>query len=359
MDKEKREFYAGYRRILKIDGLLSCGKYPSTNEIIEALIEDGEGKFSVSTIKRDIERMKIDLNAPIEYSKKYEGWYYSSNAFRLPAMFTTESELFAAELAKEIIIKKLPGTGTEKDAESVLNTITNTVENPLTYVDSGPNSWMKERIIVLEENSEKIDEEVWKLISDAIKANREIEFTYQGLGSLKPKKRRVRPYQLILGQGQWNLGHSYWNLYGYDCGKKENRVFVVSHIKNPSILIHTFKYDKRNDYRNKANGVFGVYINDKVFTFKLRFYWQSADMVKDRIWGDNQTICKIEDGVELTFDSCQYHAILRWALSCGCECYPLEPKEFVNDWRRDIKLMYQAEMDRNRVLGLKNALDSI
>ena len=73
----------------------------------------------------------------------------------------------------------------------------------------------------------------------------------------------------------------------------------------------------------------------------------------------NRTIREIEDGIELTFDSCQYHAILRWALSCGCECYPLEPKQFVNDWRRDIKWMYQSEMDRNKELGLNDSLESI
>lgn len=355
----KRGFYEGYRRILKIDKLLSIKNSVSAEEIIK-YFEESEGRKtgpSIATIKRDIERMRSDFDAPIEYSRRRKGWYYSNPSYRLPAMFTSESQLFAAQLTRELFVKKLPGSQTSKNAETFLENITTTTPNPYSAYNDIPNRWMTNRIIALDENSEKVDDDVWKTLCDAIRVNREVTFMYRSLGSPEPAKRKVQPYQLILGQGQWDLGHSYWNLYCYDCDKKEKRIYVLSQIKNLKITENSFRYDEANDYRNISNGVFGVYINPKVYKFQIQFYWQSADMVKNRIWGENQTIKEIQDGIELTFESCQYHAVLRWALSFGGECYPLGPEIFVKDWRYDIQLMLDHEMERNQELGLGNTLD--
>jgi hypothetical protein len=41
----------------------------------------------------------------------------------------------------------------------------------------------------------------------------------------------------------------------------------------------------------------------------------------------------------MEFTSTQYHKVLKWVLSCGCNAVPVKPLKLVNEWKGNIKEM--------------------
>ena len=86
------------KRILFIDKEIASGKFPNTGY----LAKKWEGK-SIATIYRDIDFMKVWMNAPIEYSALHRGYYYSEPNYRIPMGFSGADELLTLGMAKNIL----------------------------------------------------------------------------------------------------------------------------------------------------------------------------------------------------------------------------------------------------------------
>jgi len=73
-------------RIQWIDSYIRNNQYPNCSVISE--------KFEISKrqASRDIEYLKYSLNAPVEYSAKYNGYYYKDKTYLLPFNIVTSKE---------------------------------------------------------------------------------------------------------------------------------------------------------------------------------------------------------------------------------------------------------------------------
>jgi predicted DNA-binding transcriptional regulator YafY len=337
--KEKRERLGIYRRILRIDKILSQGRYPSTNEILDKLVSEGEGQFSVATIKRDIERMRDDLNAQIKYSKKKEGWYYEGKPYRLPALFTSKKELFAAELLKKMTVN-LQSTGIYNDTIKMLDNLTSTVDNPLMETEE-PNWKIEERILFLEGNSTVFEEEIWNKVCRALKYNFELTYQYKGYWDNKYKNRYVRPYQLLIDRGVWTL-------WCWDKDRNAHRLFLLSQMKNVELLDTQFNLPLDFDFRNRSMGYFGAFVTDNKYNFIIQFYPEATPAVKQKKWGEDQNIEELDEteGIELSFSGSQLNKVLSWVLSFGCNAVPIAPSLLVDQWKSHTETMNKMLKER-------------
>ena len=80
-------------------------KYPSKKELIEAC--SGLGTVSARTIDKDIYDMKFDeelgYDAPIEYNRKYNGYYYSEAEYSINKIPLRQEDLYALEFACSLL----------------------------------------------------------------------------------------------------------------------------------------------------------------------------------------------------------------------------------------------------------------
>ena len=84
-----KKYKPQHARLLFIDRRIHEKSYPNCRSLA------AEYEVSVKTIQRDIDYMRIELNAPLEYSARERGFYYTEEQFQLPAMDIRESDLFA------------------------------------------------------------------------------------------------------------------------------------------------------------------------------------------------------------------------------------------------------------------------
>lgn len=73
-------------RIKWIDGKIRNNNYPNCRKICE------EFEISNRQALRDIEYLRDSLNAPVQYSQKYRGYYYTEETYSIPFNMVTQKE---------------------------------------------------------------------------------------------------------------------------------------------------------------------------------------------------------------------------------------------------------------------------
>jgi len=307
-------------RIYRIDAAIASGKYPNSDDLARMC------ETSVSTISRDIEFMRDQLLAPIEYDTFKRGYCYTQKTYRLPAGFTSAEDLLALGMAKSIL-----SLYRDTPLFEASNHLLESIITPI--ASDGNRDWLENRIVVPKIASAKVDRAVWELVIKGLKENRIITFDYLGTWDDDYKNRRVHPYQLLFDSGVWYL-------YGFSEERKETRIFSLSRIKNPALTTTCFLLPKNFCYCDyTGDSYFGVFLGEKKFNFSIECFDDAAIFATERQWAGDQKISYTDEGVLIEFTSSQYYMVLKWVLSCGGSAIPHKPKQLVDDWKRRIAEM--------------------
>ena len=307
-------------RIYWIDEEIASGKYPNSDDLARMY------ETSISTISRDIDFMRVMLNAPIEYDAFHRGYYYSEKTYRLPAVFTSVENLLALGMAKSIL--SLYRETPLYDASAHL------LESIIAPISSdGNRDWLENRIVVPKIASAKVNPDTWTTLITGLKENRTINFEYLGVGDEDYQSRCVRPYQLLFDSGVWYL-------YGFSEERNAIRIFSLSRMKKVAITKDHFTLPDKFGYAENAGGsYFGVFIGEVKYHFSIDCYENAVIYATERQWADDQKITNIKGGIRIEFTSSQYYKVLQWVLSNGSNAVPRKPKVLADDWKWQIKEM--------------------
>jgi len=307
-------------RIYKIDAEIASGKYPNSDDLARLC------ETSISTISRDIEFLREQFSAPIDYDAFNKGYYYTKKTFRLPAGFTSADDLLALGMARSIF-SLYRETPIYEASRQLLESITTPIAS------DGNMDWLDNRIMVPKIASSKIDPDIWKAVISGLKENRVIVFDYKGTWDDDYQNRRVRPYQLLFDNGVWYL-------YGFSEERKSERIFSLTRINNTVLTKDGFTLPNNYSYADfSGDSYFGVFIGQEKKSYAIDCYEEAVVFVSDRQWAADQKITEIEDGIKIEFTSTQYDKVLKWVLSCGCYVVPRKPKKLVDDWEWHIREM--------------------
>jgi predicted DNA-binding transcriptional regulator YafY len=307
-------------RIYRIDAKIASGEYPNSDDLADLC------ETSVSTISRDIEFMREQLLAPVEYDPLNRGYHYTKERYRLPAGFTSADDLLALGMAKSIL-SLYRETPLYEASSHLLESIT----TPL--ASDGNCDWLENRIVVPPVASAKVDGAIWEIIVKGLKENRIVTFDYRGTWDDEFQNRKVRPYQLLFDSGVWYL-------YGFSEERKATRIFSLPRIKNARITKEVFSLPRNCNYADFTGGsYFGVFIGLEKRQFVINCYEEAAIYATDRQWAADQKITDIDGGIKMEFTSTQYDKVLKWVLSCGYNAVPVKPQKLVSDWKWHIREM--------------------
>lgn len=318
MKKKKRQTLTRpmLERIVVIHEKIKDGLYPSTSKLADCL------EVATATISRDVQFLRDRFYAPIAYDSAHRGYYYSEN-FELPLNVLSNSDMEVLTSAK-VLFSHFEGTPIHDQLCSIIDYLAPNDKN---------DSAMINRIATPPVSKAFYDKSIWKDIYNAMKTNQVIEFDYNGLWRAEQTHRRVHPYQLVMDDGQVYL-------LGFSEERNAERIFSLTRMSNMVITEDKFELPDNYDFSKRCGGgKFGFYFQEDKTKFKLRFMGIAQQVVKERLWADDQVIEDKGDYVELTFTSNQQKKILDWVLSQGYTVKPLEPEWFVEFWKDSILKM--------------------
>lgn len=197
--------------------------YPSKSALREACEEaiygsvDGQN-ICDSTIEKDMFAMRMEHDAPIKYSKKFGGYYYTDAEYSLDDVPLNETDFEAIRFAANTL-SQFKDVSFFKQFSFAIDKIA-------------------DRLSVTSNNKESLDQyiqfetpvsfggsEFLQPLLDSIKSKTVVYFDYESFQSQKKKARKVVPLYLKEYRNRWYL-------LSYDCVKEQIITYALDRLSN-------------------------------------------------------------------------------------------------------------------------------
>ncbi len=302
-----------HSRLLFIDGKVKAGRYPNCTSLAE------EYEVSRKTIQRDIEYMRYQLDAPIEYIAKHRGYIYTEEQFQLPAINIKESDLFGVYLAEKLLVQ-YEGTPIYDSLCSVFEKIGDSLPDKTTTDPMTDQA----KFTVFPPYSTSIAPEIWDTITSCLRSSKQVKIKYKTPGK-EVVSRVLDPYHGVRYEGDWYV-------VGYCHLRDDVRTFSLSRIMEAKITGEMILIPGDFDFQKLSGSHFGIHWSDGEVDVKLKFAKRVADYVTERTWHPSQKVSTCKNGdVDLSMTVNHLLELKRWVLSWGADVRVVEPDYFADD----------------------------
>lgn len=207
--------------------------YPSKQELRQACEEELYGStvgdnICDSTIEKDLFAMRMELDAPIAYSKKEKGYFYTDNSYSIDEVPLTENDVEAIKIATTIL--------SQFKNSDLFNQFSFAIDKILDRVNIASNVQDKaiEEYVQFESVTKIGGSEFLEPILKAIKNKQKVQFEYKSFASDVAKIRRVHPYLLKEYRNRWYL-------IGYSELKDKVLTFGLDRVNQLEVLSDNYK----------------------------------------------------------------------------------------------------------------------
>jgi predicted DNA-binding transcriptional regulator YafY len=306
-------------RLLFIKQEIKGGKYPNCKKLAEAY------EVSTKTILRDIEYLKYQRDAPIEYDPLKKGYYFTEPEWDLPALSLSEGDAFAICIAEKAL-EQYKDTPLHPKLKSVFDRIAKSL--PEGSISLHP-AWVNERISFMPHPPRHVDPKIWTTLAKAVASNSTVAITHKT--PLKPQAtRRVDPYHLVNYHGEWYL---------IGLCHKENQIrnFAVSRISVAEPLRAKFVMPDEACRAAMFKNQFGIMHGDKTYAVSVQFSQKAAPYAMERTWHAHQTVVPQKNGgVIISFEANHLAEVRSWVLSWGSAAKAISPPELVDSIKTEL-----------------------
>lgn len=296
------------RRLIYIDEAVRENQYPNRTTIAR------EFEVDRKTIQRDIDFMRDQLKAPIEFDSRKNGYYYTEADYFLPALHITEKDVFAFKIA-ELVLKPY-------EKSKYFGEIRRGFEKILQYLPENISVDSLESSFSFEDGREgsQLDSTTMSALRDAILHHLQVNITYHSFSSSEVKQRLVDPYCLI-------NRHNYWYLIAHCHARDAVLMFAVPRILTLEMTDTKFKKPKEFSPQQYLGESFALERGGEKYGVVLKFSSYQASWIKERQWHPSQKIVVQADGTILfSINVRGLKEVMRWVLQYGSEVEVLEPK---------------------------------
>lgn len=305
-----------------VHGQIKRDCYPSKLALME--------KFEIKerTAERAIEFMRYRLIAPLKYSRKKRGYYYSDRSYDFPRVRFTEKEIVGLIVA-DCLAHTIPDEQMLKDIDSFIEKFSLS-----TGIDVNK---LKSKISIKNVRYDRVDPRVFEALIEAISRDKKLWIEYKSKSTKELTDRIVNPLHMLLYKGNWHL-------FALCEKRNELRNFALSGILKFDILEETISGDLPHfDIEKLFEENYGIFIHDigvDKIEVELKFSKEIAEIVRTQVWFPLQNLREFEDGsIVLTFPVTDFREIEGDILKYGVNVEVLKPVELREKIRETIANM--------------------
>jgi predicted DNA-binding transcriptional regulator YafY len=196
-------------RIMTIDRALRARAWPNTRTLADEIRVDRR------TIRRDIDYMRDQLNAPIEFDCVRNGYYYTEPTFCLPFPQLTQGEMLSLYLS-ERMMRQFRGTPFERDLRQAIKKLSELLPDRV----SVRLDMIADFLSVLPAVQADYDPDLFCAVMRAAVGRRRLKMVYWTASRNETTSRVFDPYELSLIDDGWYA-------FGYCHRTNEVRMFAV------------------------------------------------------------------------------------------------------------------------------------
>lgn len=309
-----RAYLQAFIRLSKIHEIIASGERPSIKELAERT----GGKER--TIKRDLDVLRNQLNAPIIFERKQKGFRYAEIGWTLPLSNLNDKEILAVFIAENAL--KLTGHLPEaQDLKKALAKLVSYLPEQISY----DLATLSDNISFESPAYELSEPEIRQQIAKSATELTTIAFDYFSPHSQKSSRRRVDVYLLH------NFGGD-WYAISFDHLRNEMRDFHLGRISNLKFTNEGFEIRKKiwnkEAYLKKG---FNMMRGGKLTAVEIWFDSYQAQWIRKRkFFNADEKREELEDGsLRLSFEIGEngLEAVARFCLQYSGNCIAEKPSK--------------------------------
>lgn len=311
-------------RITFIDERIRSRGFVTRKEVAE------EFEVHIDTVKRDIEYMRLFLNAPLEYSNKFHGYTYST---------PFETVFSAAEDAAlyYIFVHRITD-GFRLGGVPYVPVISKDILTKIkSYVPSEYENIL-DSVVYDSSDQDILDIRDFRNILRSIKNSLQLEMGYcNAKGEIS--SRVVEPMLLTNYLGKWYI-------IGYCHKRKELAVFLISRITNCRVTENMFENAvTKKELKNYTDGSFGMFKSSKTALATIRISEPSMHYIRNQKWHKDQTVTEGSSSgisyIEITLPVGERHnEIIARTMAYAPDSEIIAPEELRGKWLDTIRKMW-------------------
>ena len=324
---------AQYARLMELDRQIRAGRHPN------CLTFSADWEVSQKTVQRDIDFLRDQCGAPIEYDRVKKGFYYEDPTWVLPSVVLTEGELLAL-LVGARAMEQYAGTPVAVELQRVFRKLADSLPESISI---RPESLFAD-FTFRGPPAKPIDPKVWVVVVRGLLDRRTVKVRYRPFGtkeSTPGKWSQISPYHLANLQGEWYV-------FAVHAGHEDVRQFALPRIEQARLTTHAFDIPADFDPGSLLSAAFGRYAGGgDIHDVRLLFDKQVADWIAEREWHPDQKIKRKRNGdVELAFPAKGLYEVQRWVLSWGRWVRVLGPEDLKTALLSEIDAMATGDVAR-------------
>lgn len=311
------------QRIYTLHRVISSRRHPVSRTTLEQELE-----CSRATVKRIIQEMKLYFNAPLEYDRERNGYYYDTldgQTFELPGVWFNAAELHALLATQQLLEQLQPGL-----LGSHLKPIKERVEKLLAagQHDGGE---IAKRVRILRMAGRDTPSAHFQIVAGALLQRKRIAIRYHGRSNDEETQREISPQRLTHYRDNWYLDA--W------CHQKNGlRSFAVDRLREAHALEERAKDIAENELDAHFASSYGIFAGAAKHTAVLRFTPERARWVAEEQWHPQQQSRTLEDGsYELQLPYSDPRELAMDVLKHGAEVEVIEPKSLRQSVREQLR----------------------
>lgn len=290
-------------RIYEIDRLLRGKRPPNKQELLKEL------EVSEATLKRDLDLMRDQLHAPIQWDREAGGYRYDPADFNLPGLWFNASEIHALLFMQSLLEQLQPGL--------VRDQLKPFAAKLRSFIDTHPlrTEAIRDHIRILNTPSRPVDPARFQAVCTAALERRRLRLRYYTRYRGREDERTVSPQRLIYYRGNW-----YLDAWCHD--RRDLRRFAVDAIREARVL----DQPASEVPPRPGDEGYGIFPGPAQETAVLRFDAIAARWVAEEEWHPRQTLRSLPEGeVILEVPYSHPQEILMDILRHGSHVEVLEP----------------------------------
>ncbi len=316
-------------RLNKLTELIKAGQ-----QTINCTTFAKEWEVSTKTVQRDIDFLRYQMNAPLDYNPATKSYEFSQPTWSMPSMLVTEGEILSVLLASKVL-EQYHGTPAVDSLRHIFDKLAQMLPEKVKIHPST----LFTRFSFRGPPARQISTEIWSTVIQGLRDQKSLQIRYRKAYGDVPdtvKDALVNPYHIANLQGEWYLFAAYTN------GKpNDKRQFSIARIEKATVTAHPFQIPASFNPEKLLEDTFSRFTGtDKTYQVKLLFTKDVAGLVQEREWHAKQTLKKRKTGeVELTFPCKGLYEVQNWVLAWGHHVKVFAPEELQTMVRNEILLM--------------------
>jgi predicted DNA-binding transcriptional regulator YafY len=293
-----------------IDQELRARNWPSDESLAQTLEVDPR------TIRRDIEYMRYQLNAPIGFDRRQGGYCYTEPTFRMSLPQLSQGELLALFLA-ERMMRQFRGTPFEPDLKQAIEKLSPMLPDGVTVkLDA-----VADFLSVLPATKLEYKSKIFCALTSAVVERRRLDLSYWSASRDEKTRRGFDPYDLALVDDGWYaVGHCHL--------RNDIRMFAVQRVLTVRKTDETFVRPASFRIEDYLKGSFRALRGDGDYRVVLRFHKDVARRFAEKRWHTSQVLERQKDGSLIArMQLSSLVEIKRWVMWWGADCEVIEPPE--------------------------------